>query len=168
MVSVCTVSKFTGKFVDIPRIMDLLLQVHAHELFFDGRSPSVCDRLGFFNGDPHPGNILLMPDGRLGLIDYGQVKALPLDKRSFVFWLFLITRILLARMIVALADNNKDEIVRVYLEVARVTHLMIMLQMGIRTARNDPYVLEKLATIAYDRDDRETCEGLNLQGGVCC
>ncbi len=109
-----------------------------------------------------------MPDGRLGLIDYGQVKALPLDKRSFVFWLFLITRILLARMIVALADNNKDEIVRVYLEVARVTHLMIMLQMGIRTARNDPYVLEKLATIAYDRDDRETCEGLNLQGGVCC
>lgn len=28
---------------------------------------------GAFNGDPHPGNILLMPDGKLGLIDYGQV-----------------------------------------------------------------------------------------------
>jgi aarF domain-containing kinase len=29
---------------------------------------------GAFNGDPHPGNILLLKDGRLGLIDYGQVR----------------------------------------------------------------------------------------------
>ncbi len=28
-----------------------------------------------FNGDPHPGNILLCPDGRVGLIDYGQVAC---------------------------------------------------------------------------------------------
>lgn len=29
---------------------------------------------GAFNGDPHPGNILLTPDGKLGLIDYGQAS----------------------------------------------------------------------------------------------
>ena len=28
---------------------------------------------GCFNCDPHPGNIMLMPDGRLALIDFGQV-----------------------------------------------------------------------------------------------
>jgi ubiquinone biosynthesis protein len=26
---------------------------------------------GFFHGDPHPGNILVQPDGRIGMIDYG-------------------------------------------------------------------------------------------------
>ena len=34
-----------------------------------------------FNGDPHAGNILLLPDGRLGLIDYGQVKYLTEKER---------------------------------------------------------------------------------------
>lgn len=38
-------------------------RVHGHQIFVDGA----------FNGDPHPGNILLTPDGKLGLIDYGQV-----------------------------------------------------------------------------------------------
>lgn len=44
-------------------------QVHGHQIFING-----C-----FNGDPHPGNVLLMPDGRLGLVDYGQVKEIPND-----------------------------------------------------------------------------------------
>lgn len=39
-------------------------RVHGHQIFVDGA----------FNGDPHPGNILLTPDGKLGLIDYGQVR----------------------------------------------------------------------------------------------
>ena len=36
---------------------------------------------GVFNGDPHPGNILLMPDGRLGLIDFGQVREITNSER---------------------------------------------------------------------------------------
>lgn len=36
---------------------------------------------GCFNGDPHPGNILLLKDGRLGLIDYGQVKRIDAHQR---------------------------------------------------------------------------------------
>ena len=42
------------------------MEVHAYEIFNNG----------VFNGDPHPGNILLMDDGRLGLIDYGQVRTI--------------------------------------------------------------------------------------------
>lgn len=32
---------------------------------------------GFFHADPHPGNLLLRPDGGLCLLDFGMVKRLP-------------------------------------------------------------------------------------------
>lgn len=31
---------------------------------------------GFFHSDPHPGNVFLLPDGRLGLLDFGMVGRL--------------------------------------------------------------------------------------------
>jgi ubiquinone biosynthesis protein len=33
--------------------------------------------LGFFHGDPHPGNLLVLADGRIGLLDFGLCKELP-------------------------------------------------------------------------------------------
>jgi len=81
--------------LNIAALIKLLLEVHAHEIFLDG----------IFNGDPHPGNILLMPDGRLGLIDYGQVKRLDLQ-----------TRLSYAKLIVALSEDNREEIVRLFRE----------------------------------------------------
>ena len=48
--------------LNVPRLVDTLFRVHAHQLFDDG----------FFQGDPHPGNILLLDDGRVGLIDWGR------------------------------------------------------------------------------------------------
>ncbi|MDJ0787302.1 MAG: AarF/ABC1/UbiB kinase family protein [Myxococcota bacterium] len=33
--------------------------------------------LGSFHGDPHPGNLLVLPDGRIGLLDFGLCKDLP-------------------------------------------------------------------------------------------
>jgi ubiquinone biosynthesis protein len=32
---------------------------------------------GYFHGDPHPGNHLVLKDGRIGLIDFGLSKELP-------------------------------------------------------------------------------------------
>jgi ubiquinone biosynthesis protein len=37
---------------------------------------------GIFHADPHPGNILLLADGRLGLIDFGSVGRLDSELRS--------------------------------------------------------------------------------------
>ena len=34
-------------------------------------------RAGLLHADPHPGNFRLLPDGRLGVIDYGAVNRLP-------------------------------------------------------------------------------------------
>src|SRR5690606_26648321 len=31
----------------------------------------------FFHGDPHPGNLLVLRDGRIGLLDFGLCKELP-------------------------------------------------------------------------------------------
>jgi len=39
---------------------------------------------GFFHGDPHPGNLLLLPDNIVGLLDFGLAKELP-DR--FGFWM---------------------------------------------------------------------------------
>jgi predicted unusual protein kinase regulating ubiquinone biosynthesis (AarF/ABC1/UbiB family) len=48
---------------------------HAHtviETMFS--SPA---RLGLLHADPHPGNFMILADGRLAMIDYGAVAALP-------------------------------------------------------------------------------------------
>jgi ubiquinone biosynthesis protein len=37
---------------------------------------------GIFHADPHPGNILLLADGRLGLIDFGSVGRLDSELRA--------------------------------------------------------------------------------------
>ena len=72
-------------------VLQTMLDVHADEIF----------RHGVFNGDPHPGNILLMPDGRLGLIDYGQVKRVPEH-----------VRVAYAKLTLAILAEDKDEIAR--------------------------------------------------------
>jgi len=61
----------------------------THALVTAGhRLPDVARRIGalygamifghdFFHGDPHPGNLLVLPDGRIGLLDFGLCKELP-------------------------------------------------------------------------------------------
>lgn len=34
-------------------------------------------RFGHFSGDPHPGNFVLQPDGRVAFLDFGMTKAVP-------------------------------------------------------------------------------------------
>ena len=48
---------------------------------------------GLFHADPHPGNVLVLPDGRLGLIDFGMVGSLSDERRrEFVRLLHAVAR----------------------------------------------------------------------------
>ncbi|HKT03163.1 MAG TPA: AarF/ABC1/UbiB kinase family protein [Rugosimonospora sp.] len=38
---------------------------------------SAPERVGLLHADPHPGNFRMLPDGRLGVIDFGAVARLP-------------------------------------------------------------------------------------------
>jgi predicted unusual protein kinase regulating ubiquinone biosynthesis (AarF/ABC1/UbiB family) len=57
---------------------------------------------GVFHADPHPGNVLLTPDGRIALLDVGMVARLAPAYRDRLVKLFL-----------ALADGRPDEVARV-------------------------------------------------------
>jgi predicted unusual protein kinase regulating ubiquinone biosynthesis (AarF/ABC1/UbiB family) len=53
----------TAKGVDPAVINRLLIRTYLKQLLEDG----------FFHADPHPGNLLVMPDGRLAFFDFGMV-----------------------------------------------------------------------------------------------
>ena len=69
--------------------LDGIQVTHAERLAKAGHKPVTIARkigglygsmifgLGFFHGDPHPGNLLVLPDGRIGLLDFGLCKELP-------------------------------------------------------------------------------------------
>src|SRR6476619_5985283 len=46
-------------------------------------------RHGFFHGDPHPANILVMGPEQIGLVDFGQVGKLTDDDMSKLTRLFI-------------------------------------------------------------------------------
>jgi aarF domain-containing kinase len=94
----------------------------------------------FFHNVQHPGNILLLKDGRLGLIDYGQVKFLE-DKH----------RIIYAKLILALNRDDRQEIIRLYNK-----------EMGILTKNNLDDVLYRHAVFYHDRDTVDITQGLNM------
>jgi predicted unusual protein kinase regulating ubiquinone biosynthesis (AarF/ABC1/UbiB family) len=50
---------------------DLAARLIGHAVY----APAAC--AGWMHADPHPGNLLLLPDRRLGLLDFGSVAAMP-------------------------------------------------------------------------------------------
>ena len=74
-----------------PRILRVLNEVHSHQVFVDG----------VYNSDPHAGNVLMMEDGRLGLIDYGGVATMDKNQRKT-----------LAKLLVAISDQDDDKTIQ--------------------------------------------------------
>lgn len=44
---------------------------------------------GFFHGDPHPGNVLVLDDGRLGFLDFGLTGTLTAEMQDVIISLFV-------------------------------------------------------------------------------
>ncbi|CAD7945191.1 unnamed protein product [Amoebophrya sp. A25] len=132
------------------RVSKLLLQVHGEQIF----------RHGLFQGDCHPGNFLLLEDGRIGLIDFGQAKRLSLEERQR-----------LARLMIAIADNDAASIVRVMREeyglgppkaLAGETSTGATGEASKRSVSSD-FFLEKLARSAFGALDANLTDGKPLQ-----
>ncbi|KAJ3010063.1 UNVERIFIED_CONTAM: hypothetical protein HDU68_002355 [Siphonaria sp. JEL0065] len=112
------------------RIMDTLLTVHGHQVLIDG----------FLNGDPHPGNFLLLEDGRLGMLDMGQIKTLTKEERIYV-----------ARLYKCLVEQDLEEMKKLSVEG------------GYKSKYLDPEVMYKMCRVGFDQDGRDVTDGLNLQ-----
>ena len=65
---------------------------------------------GVYHADPHRGNILLTPDGRLGLLDFGLLGRLDDD-----------TRRVLGLLLLALAQNRADDVADLILGLSLTT-----------------------------------------------
>ena len=74
--------------------MGWLEGLHMKEFMNTNPSQEICNQVGqalwdFYNfqqhelravhADPHPGNFLITPDGKLGVIDFGCIKEMPAD-----------------------------------------------------------------------------------------
>ncbi len=75
--------------IDRTAVIERAVDIIAQMVFDDG----------FFHADPHPGNLFIEPDGRIGLIDFGMVGTLGNDDRDKLSALFL-----------ALSQNDADQI----------------------------------------------------------
>lgn len=68
---------------------------------------------GFFHADPHPGNIFVMPDGRLGLMDFGIVGRVSDDLKE-----------ILARSFMSFIKKDYDKLIEQYVELGIVPEEM--------------------------------------------
>lgn len=88
--------EYTRDRVIVMEYLDGIQVTRTQALRAAGHSPSdVARRVGglygamifeheFFHGDPHPGNLLVLPDGRIGLLDFGLCKELPANFANLV------------------------------------------------------------------------------------
>eukprot|EP00038_Savillea_parva_P029166 m.69256 g.69256 ORF g.69256 m.69256 type:complete len:569 (+) comp8570_c0_seq1:221-1927(+) len=113
-----------------PQIMDTIMRVHGEQLL----------RYGCFNADPHAGNFLLLPDDRIGLIDYGSTKKLTRGER-----------LLTAVLYVALARGDRDMIFNVCRNG------------GYKSKYMDEDVIYKMTQFGFDSFGRDVLEGKNIQ-----
>jgi len=104
------------------KILQLLLDVHGHQIFCNG-----C-----FNGDPHPGNILHLDDGRIGLIDYGQCKTLNSYERLGI-----------SRIVYSLASSDEED-------YSKVTNAMK--EFGFRFKYGNEDIMKQMAALFFDSD----------------
>ena len=65
---------------------------------------------GVYHADPHRGNVLLTPDGRLALLDFGLLGRLDDDTRTAI-----------AQLLLAIAQNRGDDVAALILSLSQTT-----------------------------------------------
>ncbi|MFA6217833.1 MAG: AarF/UbiB family protein [Candidatus Omnitrophota bacterium] len=93
------------KLSDIHKLKDagLDLQKIAHTVIACVLKQIFSD--GLFHGDPHPGNIFILPDGRVSFVDFGVVGRID-DEAKFAS----------AHLFIAAAEKDADEMLKIMRE----------------------------------------------------
>lgn len=120
-----TKHKGSTKKINVDRILKTIIRVHGLQLLLDG----------VFNLDPHPGNVLILPDGRLGLLDYGMVGRFDDEERR-----------LAAGVISAIARQDKKMVAKIYNKAG----YRVKWKEG---DISDPNILYRFASFHWDRTD---------------
>jgi aarF domain-containing kinase len=98
---------------DRAALAQAITSAYGHQIMVDG----------LFQADPHPGNILVLPGGRVALLDFGLTKELPeAARRGF------------ARLVLGTANREPETILAAFREL------------GVRVRNEDPEAI--LATLA--------------------
>lgn len=82
--------------MDIAKIGNIAAHAFMKQVFEDG----------FFHADPHPGNLLVLKDGRLGIIDFGMMGRI--DEKTMQT---------LARLLVAVVKKKSEDIIEILMEL---------------------------------------------------
>jgi ubiquinone biosynthesis protein len=97
---------------------------------------------GFFHADPHPGNIFVLADGRLGLVDFGIMGRVTEENMERFATIFL-----------ALASHDYDALVRQYVELGFVSETSVDMEKFQREMKEDlvellePYYIDSVTRI---------------------
>ena len=65
------IDRLDAKRVDVKAIVQTLVEVYVQMMYVDG----------LFHADPHPGNLMVAPDGRIVLVDFGAVVRVAIETR---------------------------------------------------------------------------------------
>jgi ubiquinone biosynthesis protein len=99
---------------------------------------------GFFHADPHPGNIFVLPDGRLGLVDFGIMGRVTEENMENF-----------ASILLALAEHDYDALVRQYVEMGFVSETSVDIEKFQREMKEDlvellePYYVMQVKQIDF-------------------
>ncbi|HZA04229.1 MAG TPA: AarF/UbiB family protein, partial [Propionibacteriaceae bacterium] len=93
--------------------IDGLVQARVNRRTLATKAARVAVRMvfehGFFHADPHPGNLFIEPDGRIGLIDFGMVGEIDAGLRHQ-----------LAALLAALTSHDVERLAKALLDLSVV------------------------------------------------
>ncbi len=102
---------------DRAALAQVITSAYGHQIMVDG----------LFQADPHPGNILVLPGGRVALLDFGLTKELPdAARRGF------------ARLVLGTANRDGEAIMAAFREL------------GVRVRNEDPEAVLATLSILFE------------------
>jgi ubiquinone biosynthesis protein len=102
-------------------------------------------RKGIFHGDMHPGNMLVLPDGQLALLDFGVLGRLDAPSRALIF-----------DLLAAMVERRFADVALSVFSIIDLTHV----DMTVLTKESQAFLAAHLDTSLADLDLSETITGM--------